>query len=727
MSKLVDKERLALLAKGLNDKMKAAVKAEQDRAKAAEEALQGAINLKVAKADYDVKVKALEDEDLRLAGLVASEQERAEGVEAGFETRIKANEDAIAAINDQENGILKGAKDYADQVVGGLKQVHDNEMDAVEGRVETLEKLFEDGEGSVKDQIQDAIDAQAVKQKAIDDAQNEVIAAKVAQSEYDTKMEALDAEDERIAGLVAKEVEDRKAAVEELQGQLDILDGDVNTEGSVKKQIKDAIDKEVGDRDEAIADEAAVIRGEMEVEAARVNKKIADDIAAESALRVAEEQRIEGLVTAEAAKAREEEGKLAQAIADEQRRAEGKEAELLAAINKEIADRGTAVAGEKERAEAEEAAIRQEMAAELGNYSVEADENGEGGVVATGLRKEIEEADKALKERLDAIQGDGQGSIQDQITVAVKAEADRAKAEEQDIRDDFAAADATNLQAAKDYADQEIAKLVDSAPEAMNTLRELAEEIAANESIYDAYVAEHATAMAQMKSDLQAEIDADVLVETNRAKGVEAGFEARIAANEAFVAAQPDIDEEQDNRLKALEEANAEGGAVDEAIKAAMTAANAAKDAADAAQDAADAAQADVDAVEKRLDDEGGLVDRLEAAEGEIDALQEFVQEHDHSVMEQGIADNAKAIEDEVKEGGNRDKAIKAALEDFSTTEEVKTIIGNVVGSLALAMDETQNKVVLKLGGVDGISLAEVSLDMATEEDINEILAGLDN
>ena len=92
--------------------------------------------------------------------------------------------------------------------------------------------------------------------------------------------------------------------------------------------------------------------------------------------------------------------------------------------------------------------------------------------------------------------------------------------------------------------------------------------------------------------------------------------------------------------------------------------------------------------------------------------------------MEQGIADNAAAIEAEVKEGGARDAAIAAALEEYSTTEEMKGIIGNVVNSLALTMED--DKVVLKLGGVDGIALTSVSLDMATDADIDAIVAGLD-
>lgn len=50
--------------------------------------INGAINGKVAQADYDVKVKALEDEDVRIAGLVATEKGRAEGVEAGLQQSI---------------------------------------------------------------------------------------------------------------------------------------------------------------------------------------------------------------------------------------------------------------------------------------------------------------------------------------------------------------------------------------------------------------------------------------------------------------------------------------------------------------------------------------------------------------------------------------------------------------------------------------------------------------
>lgn len=49
-------------------------------------------NAAVKQSDYDVKVKALEDEDVRIAGLVSAEAERAAGVEAKLDGRLVAVE-----------------------------------------------------------------------------------------------------------------------------------------------------------------------------------------------------------------------------------------------------------------------------------------------------------------------------------------------------------------------------------------------------------------------------------------------------------------------------------------------------------------------------------------------------------------------------------------------------------------------------------------------------------
>ena len=607
MSKLVDKERLAKLAKALDERAKAAVAAEQERAMAAEQAID-------AKADV--------------------------------------NAAAIAAINNEENGVLAQAKAHAQGLVDGEKERAEEQEGLLADRLETLEGIIGgNAEGAL--------------------------------------------------GEVIADVAENKAAIAK-------LNGGAEEEGSVAKAVADGVKAE---QDRA-----------MEVEADFEGRIAANEafVAAQPAIDAEQDRRIK-------------------ALEDD---APVKQAAIEAAQGAADAAQGAADA-----AQADVDAVEQRLDAEGGLVDrIEANEANiarlDGAVDVEGsVKKQIKDAIDAVNQAADGL-GDRVEALENFKDVAYPAA-------EAKVREDFAAADAQVLADAQKYADDAITALVDSAPDAMNTLNELAEAINANKGVYDAYVEQHAAAMTQMKADLQAEIDADVKVvndafvaEKERVAGVEAGFEARIAANEAFVAAQPAVDAEQDRRLGVLEAAVGEGGATKEAIDAAQEAADAAQEAADNAQAAADAAQADADAIEKRLDDEGGLVDRLEAAEafvaaqpavdeaqqeaiddlvGRMEAMEAFEEAHSHEEMEKGIADNKAAIEKEVDD---RNAAIEAALEEFSTTEEMKAMLGNVVNSLALTMEN--DKVVLKLGGVDGIALSEVSLDMATDADIDAIIAGLD-
>ena len=102
--------------------------------------------------------------------------------------------------------------------------------------------------------------------------------------------------------------------------------------------------------------------------------------------------------------------------------------------------------------------------------------------------------------------------------------------------------------------------------------------------------------------------------------------------------------------------------------------------------------------------------------EAKIEALEEFQAGHqDYNDVEvRGlIKDNA----DDILE-------LQQAMEEKIEEEQVKAMLGNVVSSLSLQM--VDNKVQLSLGGVDGIAIAEVELDMAVDADIDEIIAGLD-
>ena len=69
-------------------------------------ALQEAINAKVAQTDYDTKVAALEAEDVRIAGLVSTEQQRA----TGAEKTLSDKKDAINNVIDAGTKIKAGEK-----------------------------------------------------------------------------------------------------------------------------------------------------------------------------------------------------------------------------------------------------------------------------------------------------------------------------------------------------------------------------------------------------------------------------------------------------------------------------------------------------------------------------------------------------------------------------------------------------------------------------------------
>ena len=310
------------------------------------------------------------------------------------------------------------------------------------------------------------------------------------------------------------------------------------------------------------------------------------------------------------------------------------------------------VAGEKSRAEGQEAAIRKELAnalaeakshaeaKDLADRTAQAEKDSAQDNKITAL-EQLFQGENSVDNKIAAVQGDlntfkqaqetahqGLAQKDGELDQAIKDEAAKAREEEGKLQ---SAIDAINnaengiLAQAKalDKADRDAQALVDQAQD--NRLKALEDANAEGGAVAEAIAEAKDAADAA-----QADVDA-----VEKRLDDEGGLVDRIEANEAFVAAQPAIDQEQDRRIKALEDANGEGGVVKEAIDAAQKAA-------DDAQDAADAAQADVDAIEQRLDNEGGLVDRLEAVE-------DFVEAHDHKPME----DRLDALEAKFGEGEN--------------------------------------------------------------------------
>ena len=569
--------------------------------------------------------------------------------------------------------------------------------------------------------------------------------------------------DQRAKAAVKAEEERAMAVEAELQADIDAINhAETGILAQAKAHVATEIEKVNGDN-AAVVGRVEALEEADEAMQAEINAAAGKVAANEAAI-----NKLNGAADAE--------GSIAKAIADAVAPLNAKDAEHTAAIE--------AAQGAAEKGIADAAAVAGRTEA------------------LEKAAEEMEAAIEAAQEAVDKLNAtEGEGSVAKAIADAVAPVQDKVDAVEADVakvREDFAAADAGILTQAKSYTDQQITALVDSAPEAMNTLKELAAAIQEHGTEYEAYVAtvsanldkkvdkvegsrliseteaaayaakaevadvEAAEAAANTYTDgkvavinakddaqdkaitaaqeaadkAQGEVDAaELRIDALEARDEE--MQAEIDANEAAIAklngaadAEGSVakaiadavapinakDKAQDDRLDALEElvSGEENGmvAVREDVAELQNQAQANANAASAAQAAADKAQGEVDVVEGRVD---ALEEADEAMQAEIDANEAKAAANEAAIAKlNGGAD----VE------GSVAKSIADALADYSDTEELKVMLGNVVNSLALSMED--NKMKLKLGGVEGITIHETSLDMATDDDIDAIIAGLD-
>jgi hypothetical protein len=112
-----------------------------------------------------------------------------------------------------------------------------------------------------------------------------------------------------------------------------------------------------------------------------------------------------------------------------------------------------------------------------------------------------------VKGALDLLANVNQAMVEDieEVKEAIGQAADAgAQVEASGLHKVIADADAVVLAAAKQDAADQIAALINSAPEAMNTLKELADAIGAHQTVYDAYVVEVAQDIADAKAAAEA-------------------------------------------------------------------------------------------------------------------------------------------------------------------------------------------------------------------------------
>ena len=423
------------------------------------------------------------------------------------EQDAQLREEIDAALADAEE-LVAGEKDRAEKQEAAIRQELANEKAALQAEIDADVKVEKERAEAEEAKIREefaAADA-ALKAELQKEIEDDVAAEAALRAAEEVKIrQEFAAADNLLDQKIDREIQNRETAIKNL------VDGDI----ADLKGFKDSHSHEQMEADiaqlklDVDAVEAEIGEEAAEGKAATGMYKYIDDkfvaqnndmqefvnhlnglVSAEENARKAEDQRIVGLINTLQADVDQNELDCDNALAAEKAAREAAEKVLREGLAQEVQDRKDAVSGE--------ATLREEADADLDERLKAVEE-------MVGLESGAD--GESLSERVAANEAKLEGLKKDTVQAAI----DQAEAD------------------AKAHAEQKIADLVDSAPDAMNTLNELAKAIKDHGDVYEGYVAEHAEAMAQMKSDLQKEIDDDILVEKGRAEGQEAAIRKELS------------------------------------------------------------------------------------------------------------------------------------------------------------------------------------------------------
>ena len=556
--------------------------------------------------------------DQRAKDAVSAEQTRATGIEQGLQTSINA-------INNETTGILAKAKEYAD----GLNKTSGADITALQAKDTELQAAIEaesnartaainklngtaETEGSVAKSIKDALDP---------------VKADVTKAKSDITANA---------DAITQEAATARAAEQANAAAIKKLNGTAETEGSVAKSIKDALDPVKADVNQAKTDITA-LQGSV----ANNTKAITDGDAAtlKSAQKYADKA-ISDLVDS-APEDRNTLNKLSEAIKG----------------NRDVYD----------------------------------------GYVTT--------VNAALAKKVDKVEGS-------RLITEKEAKEFAAKAETSDVT--------TALETAKTFTTDEIAK-VNSANTALGgrvtSLETLVGKAAEGENA--------ATGLVKKVDDLQAKnVSQDTAIEHAQSTA-DGAVTAAAAAQKQADKGVTDAAAAKKQADKGVTDAAAAQAGVD-ALKTQLGAAGTSgisKDVKDnkAAIEAINNAETGILAQGKKYTD-----DKIDEVNTKVTANNTAISKEQERAKkaEQANADALTKLNGTAETEGSVAKSINDALADYSNTTNMKAFVASVVNTLALSMED--DKVKLKLGGVDGVTLTETSLDLCTDADIEEIIAGLD-
>ena len=556
--------------------------------------------------------------DQRAKDAVSTEQSRATGIEQGLQTSINA-------INNETTGILAQAKKYAD----GLNKTSSTDITALQAKDSELQAAIEaestartaainklngtaETEGSVAKSIKDALDP---------------VKADVTKAKSDITANT---------DAITQEAATARAAEQANAAAIKKLNGTAETEGSVAKSIKGALDPVKADVTQAKTDITA-LQGSVAANA----KAVTDgDAATLKSAKAYADKAISDLVDS----------------APEDRNTLNKLSEAIKA-NKDVYD----------------------------------------GYVTT--------VNTALAKKVDKVEGS-------RLITEKEAKEFAAKAETADVT--------KALETAKTFTTDEITK-VNSANTALGGRVTSLETLVGK----DAKDEDPATGLVKKVADLQAKnVSQDTAIE-----GAQSTADSAVSAASA---AQKQAD-------KGVADAAAAKKQADKGVTDAAT-----------AQAGVDALKTQLGAagtsgISKDVKDNKAAIDAINNAEtgilaqgkkytdGKIDEVNTKVTANTTAISkeqerakkaEKANADALAKLNGTAETEGSVAKSISDALADYSNTANMKAFVASVVNTLALSMED--DKVKLKLGGVDGVTLTETSLDLCNDADIEEIIAGLD-
>ena len=556
--------------------------------------------------------------DQRAKDAVNAEQSRATGIEQGLQTSINS-------INNETTGILAQAKKYAD----GLNKTAGTDITALKAKDSELQAAIEaestartaainklngtaETEGSVAKSIKDALDP---------------VKADVTKAKSDITANT---------DAITQEAATARAAEQANAAAIKKLNGTAETEGSVAKSIKGALDPVKADVSQAKTDITA-LQGSVAANA----KAVTDgDAATLKSAKAYADTAISNLVDS----------------APEDRNTLNKLSEAIKA-NKDVYD----------------------------------------GYVTT--------VNTALAKKVDKVEGS-------RLITEKEAKEFAAKAETADVN--------KALETAKTFTTEEIAK-VNSTNTALGgrvtSLETLVGKAAEDEK--------PATGLVKKVDDLQAKnTSQDTAIENAQSTADNAVAAASAAQKQADKGVTDAAAAKKQADKGVTDAATAQAGV--DALKTQLGAAGTSgisKDVKDnkAAIDAINNAETGILAQGKKYTD--GKIDEVNT---KVTANTTAIsKEQDRAKKaEKANADALAKLNGTAETEGSVAKSIADALADYSNTAGMKAFVASVVNTLALSMED--DKVKLKLGGVDGVTLTETSLDLCTDADIEEIITGLD-